>query len=57
MLALEALRANAKAFQKAARHAGLIVRENWPEIVREAQEAQARSGKYRVDAAFESCGL
>jgi hypothetical protein len=37
LLALEALHANAKAFQKAARHAGLIVRENWPEIVREAQ--------------------
>ena len=37
LLALDAVHANAKAFQKAARHAGLIVRENWPEIVREAQ--------------------
>ena len=37
LLALDAVHADAKAFQEAAWHAGLIVRENWPEIVREVQ--------------------
>ena len=37
LLALDAVHADAKAFQRAARQAALIVRENWPEFVREAQ--------------------
>ena len=36
-LALEAVRANAKAFQEAARHAARIVRSNWSEIAAASQ--------------------